>query len=520
MKKNVRINLFIGLLICIVSLLLSLYFAPKNNAYFKKIESSKNSSEIIELIKNKYVDEVNIDSLSNLPIDSLLNHLDPHSNYLSTSKNFQFTENLDGDFEGVGIQYYILNDTLVVTNVMNESPASNAGIKIGDKILKIDSLFVSGKSLNKDQVVGKMKGKSGTEIEITILQKNQEKSKSMTLKRSRIEISSIDAAYMIDDNTAYIRISKFGANTEIDFVNAFKTLKKNGAKKLILDLRDNAGGYLNAAIGLANQLFEEGKLITYTKGKHEPRTDYYTTGGGVFEYGELTVLTNEYTASASEILVGAIQDLNRGKIIGRRTFGKGLVQEQFQFNDGSALNLTVAKYFTPSGRSIQKPYKMSKKAYQNDIAERLESGELTDDSVFSALKNQNTKKSLLSKGGIIPDIYIKLDTAGTNIFYAELLSKKILFNYVLENLSEKYTANYLEQNLATFEVSEVDYQNFINYTKNKKLNVNQNFLLSNKKLILTDLKLLLYKYNLGNQGYYKAQNLNDSMIKEAINSMQ
>ncbi len=260
-------------------------------------------------------------------------------------------------------------------------------------------------------------------------------------------VSSIDASYMLNANTGYIRISQFGANTDANFIDSLTVLKAKGMKKLILDLRDNGGGYLSAATGLANQILQENQLIVYTEGKHEPRTDYIATGGGVFEQGELAILINEHSASASEILAGAVQDLDRGIIVGRRSFGKGLVQEQFPFGDGSALNLTIARYYTPLGRSIQKSYKDGYVAYQKELEQRFADGELTAKKAKNkdSLKKNvafvtGSGKKVFGGGGIYPDVYVKLDTTGQNDFYHKLSSEKLIFDFVYEVLGRRYSS--------------------------------------------------------------------------------
>ena len=467
--------------------------------------------EIIHLIDRNYVDEVNTDTLNKLPIDSILHQLDPHSMYLSPSSADEQTEQLEGNFEGIGIEYYILNDTLLVTNVVKDGPAFAAGLKLGDKILKIDSNFVSGKQLPREQMTGKIKGKKGTSVQLLVLRSGASAATLMSIKRGRIQVSSIDAAYMLNNETAYIRISKFGANTDADFTEAVRTLKAKGMSKLILDLRDNGGGYLTAATGLANQLLPENKLIVYTEGKHEPRTDYIATGGGEFEQGKLAVLINENSASASEILAGAVQDLGRGVIIGRRSFGKGLVQEQFPFGDGSALNLTIARYYTPSGRSIQKSYKKGYAAYKHEIGDRFNDGELTDTSAG---------KKVFTGGGIQPDIYVKMDTTGVNKFYTRLMSKKVLFDFVFDVLAPRYDAAYLDQNIKTFNISPADFKDLLKYIEQRNITIEPKQLNAARPLIYNDLRVLLYKYHLGEAGYYKAVNQNDTMIKKALSSLQ
>ncbi len=489
--------------------------------------SSEKVDEIINLINRNYVDEIDADTLSHLQIDSLLHRLDPHSVYLPPVKASEQIDRLDGNFAGIGIDYYLLNDTLLVTHVFKDGPAAMAGLKLGDKILKIDTLNVSGKHLLRSQMIGRIKGKKGTSVQLVILHSGASHPVSLSVKRDRVVVSSIDASYMINADAGYIRISQFGANTDQDFVESVKALKTEGMKKLILDLRDNGGGYLTAATGLANQILPENKLIVYTEGKHEPRTDYVATGGGEFEEGKLVVLINENSASASEILAGAVQDLDRGVIIGRRSFGKGLVQEQFPFGDGSALNLTIARYYTPLGRSIQKSYKRGYTAYQNEIEQRFNDGELTADPVVakdSVNKNEafvtGSGKKVFAGGGIQPDIYVKMDTIGVNKFYSTLVEKKVLFDFVLDVLANRYTETYLEQNLANFAISDTDYKDFVRYILAKNILIDNKQLMASKQVVYNDLKALLYKYYMGDEGYYKAMNLNDNMIKQALSSLQ
>lgn len=524
MKKNTRTNLLIALTYS-VTLIGGMFFGYKflkdqGFQLSKPVQLANNHTEkvdeIIHIINKKYVDDVNADSLQHLPIDSLLHKLDPHSVYLPPTEANEMAENLEGNFEGIGIEYYILNDTLLVTNVVKDGPAFMAGIRRGDKILKIDTVTVSGKSLPREQMIGRIRGKKGTAVKLTILHAKDAQQVIFLVNRNRVKVSSIDAAYLLNPETAYVRISKFGADTDKDFIEVIRALKSKGMKKMILDLRDNGGGYLSAATGLANQILQENKLIVYTEGKHEPRTDYMSSGGGEFEQGKLAVLINENSASASEILAGAVQDWGRGVIIGRRSFGKGLVQEQFPFGDGSALNLTIARYYTPKGRSIQKSYKNGYTAYKNEIDDRFNDGELTADKTLKdSLKNKG-----IVQGGIRPDIYVRIDTSGYNRFYNKLITKKVLFDFVYDVLGRRYDAEELDQNVATFSISDNDYKDLLRYIQNRNIVIDQRQLAVSKPLIYNDIKLLLYKYHLGDAGYYRALNLSDTMVKQAVASLQ
>lgn len=526
MKKNTRYNLLIALTYS-VTLIGGMYFGYKflkdqGFQFQRPVQFTSNNTEkvdeIIHIINKNYVDDIDADSLHHLPIDSLLHKLDPHSIYLPPAKASEMTETLEGNFEGIGIEYYILKDTLLVTNVVKDGPAFVAGIRQGDKILKIDTATVSGKALPREQMIGRIRGRKGTAVKLTILHPRDTQQVVLMVNRNRVKVSSIDAAYLLNPETAYIRIGKFGAETDKDFIEAVTGLKARGMKKLILDLRDNGGGYLSAATGLANQILQENKLIVYTEGKHEPRTDYVSSGGGAFEQGKLAVLINENSASASEILAGAIQDWGRGVIIGRRSFGKGLVQEQFPFGDGSALNLTIARYYTPLGKSIQKSYKKGYIAYKNEIDDRFNEGELTADNAYT-LKDSVRNKNF-NAGGIRPDVYVKLDTVGYNRFYSKLITKKILFDFVYDVLAQRYNTAFLSQHISSFSIGDDDYKDLLKYIQKRNVTIDQKQLSASKSLIYNDIKSLLYKYHLGDAGYYKASNLSDPVVKQAVASLQ
>jgi len=535
MKKNTRYNLLISFTYSAILILgmfmgykfikMQGYDIQKNVKYADK--SAEKLDEILHIINKNYVDDINTDSLHNLPIDSVLHQLDPHSIYLPPSDAQEMADNLEGNFEGVGLEYYMLNDTMMVTGVVKDGPAYQAGIKLGDKILSIDTAVVSGLKLPKEQLTGRFKGKAGTGVSVLLLRGGNPQPSRLMVTRGKVTISSIDAAYMINTETGYVRISKFGANTDEDFASTISSLKSKGMKKLILDLRDNGGGYFSAATGLANQFLGENKLIVYTQGKHEPRTDYFSNGTGAFQQGKLAILINENTASASEIVAGAIQDLGRGIIVGRRSFGKGLVQEQFAFEDGSALNLTIARYYTPSGRSIQKSYKKGYDAYKHELDERMNDGELTSDRTSfqdtiekaEGVNIQAAKKNRVV-GGIQPDVFVKLDTVGYNKFYSNLITKKILSDFVFTVLTSRYNAAFIEQNINTFNISEADFTSFVSFIQRKNIAVDRIQLNNAKSHISIDLKALLCRYYLGDVGYYKAINQTDNVVKQALVNLQ
>lgn len=535
MKKNTRNNLFLALSYTVI-LIAGMYlgyrflrsqgYAGDTNENLSQAQDDK-KNEILHIIGNKYVDDINTSKLNKMPIDSMLHQLDPHSAYLPPTDADDMGETLEGNFEGVGLEYYMLNDTMLVTGVVKGGPASVGGIKLGDKILRIDTAAVSGRELSKEQLYGRFRGKAGTGVSVLLLHQGNPQGQRLVLTRSKIDVSSIDASYLLNAETGYIRVSKFGANTDADFFSALSTLKTAGMKKLVLDLRDNGGGYFSAATGLADQFLPDNKLIVYTKGKHEPRTDYFSTGTGIFQHGKLAVLINENTASASEIVAGAIQDLDRGIIIGRRSFGKGLVQEQFPFEDGSALNLTIARYYTPSGKSIQKSYAKGYDAYKRELDDRMNDGELTNDrtSFKDSLQKEevagiNKTKILKTPGGIEPDVFVKLDTNGYNTLYGKLMSKKLLSDFVFQVLTIKYPVATIDQAINTFKLNDTDFKDFTIFLQKKHIQLDSKQFAKAKPVILNNLKAILYRYYYGDIGYYKAMNQSDAMVKEALTSLQ
>ena len=486
-------------------------------------DSGDKVEEVIQIINDNYVDSVKIDTVENMAIQEILKHLDPHSAYLGPSEARLLSEDLEGNFDGIGIEYYILNDTLLVTSVNPGGPAFKAGLKNGDKILAINRQPVSGIRITAKKIVEQIRGKKGTPVEILI--KRDTAKRYFSVLRERIVVSSIDAAYMLNDRCGYIKISKFGAETNKDFQQQLQKLQKEGMKSLVLDLRDNGGGYLSAATGLADEFLKDKELIVYTEGLHEPRTDYFASSKGGFEQGKLVVLIDENSASASEIVAGAVQDLERGTIIGRRSFGKGLVQEQFDFGDGSALNLTIARYYTASGRSIQKSYKKGNDAYYGEVSERLKNGELASngrnlsDTLFDKKKTFTTRsgKLLYGGGGIMPDIYIPVDTSGnTNTYYA-LSAKGVLNDLVFNNLitaNQKFIST--DEIVKNFRLSGQDIEKIMQMALERNMKTSGKQIELSRKEIETRIKALFARYYFGDEGYYRALNSGDQAIARSL----
>ena len=484
-------------------------------------------NNILDLVKDKYVDSIDVDSMEDLAVNQILGSLDPHTVYLPPDDAQHQNENLEGNFDGIGIEYFLLKDTIFVTDVRPYGPAAKAGLKRGDKIVAVNNQFFKQNSLSSDSVVDKLRGKKGSEVSISLMRDGNLIS-NISIIRDKILVSSIDAAYLLNSTTGFIKIAKFGANTEDDFVEELQKMKSMGIKSLILDLRGNGGGYLEAATALADQFLPKGKLIVYTKGLHEPRTDYSATENGLFENGKVAVLVDEGTASASEIVAGALQDWDRGIIIGRRSFGKGLVQQQFMFNDGSAMNLTVARYYTPSGRSIQKSYKNGNIEYKDELNRRFKKGEFTsldsnlaDTSLFSPKLKFKTAsgKSVYGGGGIMPDIFIPLDTTKRSNFYETIVDESLTANFVYAKLIQQtHASNYktVTDFINNYQITDKQYQQFVAYCNIFKVKASDSETQKSKSVILRNLKSILVKYYYGDEGYYRYTNTEDDFVKIAL----
>ncbi len=391
--------------------------------------------QILKLVQNRYVDTVNTEDLTDKTISQLLTQLDPYSAYIPAASYEEVNQPLEGNFEGIGIEFYKLNDTILVVSALSGGPSEQVGIRGGDKIVTVDSVLVAGQNLSNEDIIKKLRGKKGSKVVVGIKRNGQKELMSFTITRDRIPIYSVDIAYMVAPEVGYIKINKFSATTAEEFRQAFAKLRSGSPiKGLVLDLRGNPGGYLDAAIRLADEFLPNGKLITYTEGRTQPRRDFSSSSSGLFETGKLVVLIDEGSASASEIVSGAIQDWDRGEVIGRRSFGKGLVQEQFDMRDGSAVRLTVSRYYTPSGRSIQKPYEGGKSS--DDFLERLERGELF--SADSIQQNDSLQfrtasgRLVFGGGGIMPDIFVPADSNKFSNFFNAINNTGTLiqFSYV------------------------------------------------------------------------------------------
>jgi|LakMenE01Jun11ns_1017448.scaffolds.fasta_scaffold9958801_10 carboxyl-terminal processing protease len=500
------------------------YFKQKSTGINDQGNTASGSkiNSLINYITNHYVDTINADQLEEKSVASILKNLDPHSDYIPASE-FEITnEPLEGEFDGIGIEFNILNDTITVINPIVGGPSEKIGLKAGDKIVKVNNKLVANTGISNKEVFKLLRGKSGTEVKLSIIRKGQLKLIDFNIVRGKIPLYSLDVAYLLTKDIGYIKISRFAETTYDEYLSAFNKLTKQGMKKLILDLRDNGGGYLNIAVDLADEFLMNGLQIVYTEGLHQRKKTYNATTKGGFENNPLVVLIDEGSASASEIVSGALQDNDRATIIGRRSFGKGLVQDQLNLTDGSAIRLTIARYYTPTGRCIQKPYDKGNDAYYEEELERYNHGELYNK---DSIKVDKSKKYTTPKGkvvygggGIVPDIFIAADSAkydkSINLLVYTGNLNAFTFNYTDNNrarLLNKYPTD--KAFVEKFNTSDTEITALNNFLKSKK--VTQTYSLSNKGLAHL-MKAFIGRVLFDKDAYYPIINKTDEAIIKAI----
>ncbi|TNF28303.1 MAG: S41 family peptidase [Bacteroidetes bacterium] len=425
------------------------------------VESSTHESRkitnLLNYVQEEYVDSVDLEGLTEQAIISMLDQLDPHSSYIPARDLEAMNEPLNGNFDGIGVEFNIIEDTIVVVAPISGGPSEKLGIRSGDRIVMIEDSLVAGIGITNKDVIDKLRGERGTKVRIEIARRGQKKLLPFTIERDKIPIYSVDASYMVNPEVGYIKVSRFAKTTMEELRTALKDLKSQGMQDLILDLQGNGGGMLNTAIEMADEFLTQDKLIVYTEGRSFPRDDSYSKFAGLFEKGRLVVLIDEGSASASEIVSGAVQDWDRGLIVGRRSFGKGLVQRAVPLPDGSAVRLTVQRYYTPSGRCIQKPYEEGLEAYQKEKYDRYLTGELfNQDSIHlpDSLKFfTNIKKRIVyGGGGILPDVFVAIDTSMSSNYFSDLIRAGVFNSYVL---------NYVDENRKSLSQEYPDAEKFI-----------------------------------------------------------
>ena len=478
---------------------------------------------LMSMINYAYVDSIDEKKISDDAIRNLLKELDPHSVYIPAEELKEVNEPLVGNFEGIGVQFSILEDTIMITQTISGGPSEKLGLRAGDRIVKIDGNSVANIGIKNNDVLKKLRGNKGTKVKVDIFRRGNNELIPFTITRDKIPLYSVDAAYMVTPTVGYIKISRFADSTVEEFKQALEKLKAQHVESLIMDLSDNGGGYLNRAIELADEFLSNGKEVVYTIGRNNPRQDNYSTSVGGWEKGKVVVLVNESSASASEIVSGALQDWDRALIVGRRTFAKGLVQKPFPLPDGSAVRLTIARYYTPSGRCIQKHYEPGDENYDMDISMRYQHGELYHADSIKFIDSLKCKtmggREVYGGGGIMPDVFVGLDTSMSSKYYDELRRNGILneftLNYVDANrtmLLSKYKDVYAFKN--DFKITKDFLEDFIAYAEKKNIKRDNTGIKTSEKLINTQLKALIARDLWDTNAYYVIINdINVFMVK-------
>lgn len=513
---------YICLLLFYIFTFLPLSAQPKNNSPLRKLQLAEMA------ITNFYVDSVNEQKLSEDAIRGMLKGLDPHSTYTDAKETKAMNEPLQGDFEGIGVQFNIIEDTLVVIQPIVNGPSQKVGILSGDRIVSVNDSTIAGTKISRVDIMKRLRGKKGTKVKLGIVRRGVNGILTFVVTRDKIPVHTLNAAYMIRPGVGYICLESFGMKTHKEFMDAVKELEKQGMKSLILDLQDNGGGYLQAAVQIANEFLKDNEMIVYTEGRNVRRQNYKAIGNGRLQKMRVYVLVNEFTASAAEIVTGAIQDNDRGTVVGRRTFGKGLVQRPFDFPDGSMMRLTIAHYYTPSGRCIQKPYKKGDlKDYEMDLEKRLKHGELTNpDSIhfdtsqkFYTLRNHRV---VYGGGGIMPDYFVPLDTTKYTKYHRLLGAKNIIMNAYLKYVdANRTTLKGLYKSFDTFNKNYVVPQSLLDtiIAEGKKEKVepkDKAELTATMPYIKVQLKALVARDLWDMNEYYRIWNEQSDIVNKAI----
>ncbi len=506
----------------LITLLLSMSLSGKAQMYQQKMGT------FLNLLDNYYVEDVNIDSLVEIGIKEMLKSLDPHSVYMDATETKKANEPLEGNFEGVGVQFQIYQDTIQIVHVIEGGPSKKVGIQDGDKIIFVDTANVAGVGITNDGVFKKLRGKKGTRVTVKIKRYGENDLLDFEIIRDKIPIYAIEAKYMATPDIGYVKLSRFSANATEETQQAIDSLKKAGAKKIILDLTDNGGGYLNQAHALSDLFLDNGKLVVYSSGRSQPRIDLNATDAGDFEKGDLVIMVNQNTASASEIVSGAVQDWDRGIIVGRRTYGKGLVQKGYTLPDMSMVRLTMAHYYTPSGRNIQKSYAKGIEKYHEDIEDRYESGELFDEKKLKLTDSTQyftaNKRVVYGGGGITPDIFVPMDTLWNSKYYQKLVRTGSFNQFTLVYINDNRTSMQKKYPTAdayikNFSIDDSLLQKFYAFAKDKKAEPDSaEVWLQSLPTIKSQLKGLIGQDLFNSSVYWQVTNLQNPIYVRALNA--
>ena len=492
---------------------------------FFKTRKQTPVQEVIDLVTMKYVDTISADTLGEGAIEGMLSHLDPHSVYIPPADLSEMNEDLQGNFEGIGVEFQIFDDTVNVTNVLAGGPSDKAGLHVGDKFIKVDDSTVAGNGITNEKIRKLLRGPGSSKVTVTLVHAAEKSPRPIVITRGTIPLPSVDVSYMINKETGYIRINKFSETTHAEFARAIMKLQGQGLQKLVLDLRGNGGGILQESIEIADDFLDGDKLIVYTVGARSPKVEYRCRREGLFEKGKLALLTDEGTASASEVLTGALQDWDRAAIIGRRTFGKGLVQEQYQLSDGAALRLTIARYYTPTGRSIQKPYDKGHDDYNEEVMKRFHDGEVLhgDTSTQHAGPSFKTlgpeKRTVFGGGGITPDIFVGFDTSTlsrsiTTLYISNTLNR-FIYSWYVQHLPAFQSFKKPADFIAGFHDDEKLWNALVVYAEKDTINL-RTVTAKDREVLQHRIKALMARQIWRTEGYYEVSNAYDPAVHKAL----
>ncbi len=523
---NKKLQVWLPLVFSIVMIVgMFLGYGLGGGTDFFKTDKKTSLQEALDVIRRNYVDKVNTDSLQNGAIQEMMGELDPHSVYFPPVELKAANEDLAGNFEGIGVEFNIFSDTVNIVYVIPDGPSDKAGLQIGDKIIKVNDSSLTAKDLATDKIKELIRGEGGSKVVLQVLRSNQPK--TITVTRGMIPVPSVDAAFMIDKTTGYIKLNKFTKTSYEEFMRALESLQKQGLTQLIYDLRGNGGGYMDEAIDMADEFLDNDKLVVYTEGANNPKREYRCKRPGLFEKGKLVLLVDELSASASEVLAGALQDWERATIIGRRTFGKGLVQEQFGLKDGSALRLTVARYYTPLGRSIQRPYDHGKKEYMDEIWQRYSNGETLYADSNKVTKGKpyktNSGKTVYGGGGIMPDIFVAVDTSS----YPSVINRMLIdgrfnnfvYTYYLQHKQQIDGYTSATDYISRFNYKDDMWNRFVSYAAKDTVDLTT-LSAAQKETLQKRLEAYLARFKWRNTGFYQVLNNDDPVVKKALEELK
>lgn len=523
--KNKGITLYLPIIIAVsmvFGIIIGRFFSGTNaENKFIIIPKANKLDNVLNYIENEYVDEVSKADIIERTIPKILEDLDPHSQYIPAVEVQRVNEPLEGNFSGIGIQFNMLNDTLVVIQTIANGPSQKVGIMAGDRIIKVNGVTVAGRKIPSDSIVGQLRGPRGTQVNVAVNRRKVKELLSFDIIRDNIPLYSVDVAYMIKDGIGFLKLNKFSATTEEEFIEAVNKLRSEGMKKLILDLRENGGGFMNAAVFIADQFLNGNEMIVYTQGKAREKQEFSSNPGGLCTDLDIAVLIDESSASASEILAGAIQDNDRGQIIGRRSFGKGLVQEQKPLADGSAVRLTIARYYTPTGRSIQRPYSQNVDDYYGDLNIRYLHGEMesADSNKFADSLKFITPggKTVYGGGGIMPDIFVPIDTLGISDYFIDVRNQGLIYrfslNYADENRNTLSRLNSADEFVKVLEKQNV-LRKFIAFAAKEGIKEVPRDIKTSERILKTQLYAYVARNFLNDDGFYPIiQDIDNTLLK-------